>query len=487
MQSFFIDPNNTNYSINNLQTKIGIFEKKIKVSVTDFGAKGDYYTNDTLAFKNAIQYVSSRGGGVVYIPIGEYKIEEELVIPTPYSIDIIGESRERTILRFNTDLGVGKYAIRSLQRQCTLREFTVRGPSKVDQLGVAPASMNGIRLGDTMTVDRVASRGFYAAGEVVDNHVIYTDCYFGASYYGLYWGESTSAGDHRFINCDLSGNKFASIGIGKGRMLGTTFIGTHFGFSPYGIYIENVTNTLPMGTVTFIQSPLEHCGMGAIYDEGFNKTVENLNFIGTGTIISDSYKLPNRTLEANMKIYTIRNLKTDYAGILNTRYGEPSIKCNAIYNSEINGTLTPYIDCERAANGGLTELTLKQGNIIAKMGVADAYPVEKGQILRRGGGYGKVAPYASSVNFYQPIGVALNDAVAGGVVSYAISGIVRTQLDTTDSISFSGGNLLTVSSANKNKVMAIARTGEIIKPVIGSVNASPGSNTLVEVDLNISL
>ncbi|EPG1714846.1 glycosyl hydrolase family 28-related protein [Morganella morganii] len=42
------------------------------VSVRDFGAKGDGVTDDTAAIKSAMDFVSGKGGGVVYIPSGTY-------------------------------------------------------------------------------------------------------------------------------------------------------------------------------------------------------------------------------------------------------------------------------------------------------------------------------------------------------------------------------------------------------------------------------
>src|SRR5262245_6183034 len=56
---------------------------KLKVSgainVRWFGAKGDGVTDDTLSIQAALNYVQSRGGGIVDIPIGTYIVSEILV------------------------------------------------------------------------------------------------------------------------------------------------------------------------------------------------------------------------------------------------------------------------------------------------------------------------------------------------------------------------------------------------------------------------
>lgn len=46
------------------------------VTVKDYGAVGDGITDDTLAIQQAINFVSTRGGGIVYFPPGTYKIAQ---------------------------------------------------------------------------------------------------------------------------------------------------------------------------------------------------------------------------------------------------------------------------------------------------------------------------------------------------------------------------------------------------------------------------
>lgn len=68
--------------------------KKDRVSVLDFGAKGDGVTENTAAIQATIDYIKNNqpnfpfSGGTVYIPLGTYKFNE-VMIDTPH-INIIG-------------------------------------------------------------------------------------------------------------------------------------------------------------------------------------------------------------------------------------------------------------------------------------------------------------------------------------------------------------------------------------------------------------
>src|SRR4051812_39497362 len=49
---------------------------QIKVNVKDYGAKGDGFTDDVVAFQAAENFVSSNGGGTVYVPAGVYIVSQ---------------------------------------------------------------------------------------------------------------------------------------------------------------------------------------------------------------------------------------------------------------------------------------------------------------------------------------------------------------------------------------------------------------------------
>lgn len=71
------------------------------VNAKDFGAKGDGVTDDTSAIQSALD--SIRGGGVVYLPAGEYVVKGNLYIPTCCTLvgdwtPPTGEKKAETVL-----------------------------------------------------------------------------------------------------------------------------------------------------------------------------------------------------------------------------------------------------------------------------------------------------------------------------------------------------------------------------------------------------
>lgn len=66
------------------------------VSVKDFGAKGDGFSDDTYAVQSAIDYAAECGGGVVEVPIGVYPISHVTVLG---NVSVLGESRADSVFK----------------------------------------------------------------------------------------------------------------------------------------------------------------------------------------------------------------------------------------------------------------------------------------------------------------------------------------------------------------------------------------------------
>ena len=59
--------------------------------VTDFGAKKDGTTDDTEAFRKAIEAANGAGGGIVWIPGGYYNVKSSLTVPTGVELRGVSE------------------------------------------------------------------------------------------------------------------------------------------------------------------------------------------------------------------------------------------------------------------------------------------------------------------------------------------------------------------------------------------------------------
>jgi hypothetical protein len=56
-------------------------------SVADFGAKGDGVTDDTAAFQKALDAAAKDGGGIVFVPTGEFLIKGHLNVPMHVTLE----------------------------------------------------------------------------------------------------------------------------------------------------------------------------------------------------------------------------------------------------------------------------------------------------------------------------------------------------------------------------------------------------------------
>ncbi len=58
--------------------------------IKSYGAEGDGLTDDTKAIQDAINDLDGNGGGQIYIPTGEFKVTETLVVRYSKNIEIVG-------------------------------------------------------------------------------------------------------------------------------------------------------------------------------------------------------------------------------------------------------------------------------------------------------------------------------------------------------------------------------------------------------------
>ena len=82
---------------------------KDSFNIKKFGATGDGISDDLMALKKALEEADANGGGIVYLPEGEYNItslEEALEIPD--KVIISGDGKDKTIINTNKRIYFGK-------------------------------------------------------------------------------------------------------------------------------------------------------------------------------------------------------------------------------------------------------------------------------------------------------------------------------------------------------------------------------------------
>jgi len=58
-----------------------------RISVLDYGAKGDGSADDTSAFQSALDAMGAAGGGIVFVPRGKYRFDGSLTIPRAVTLE----------------------------------------------------------------------------------------------------------------------------------------------------------------------------------------------------------------------------------------------------------------------------------------------------------------------------------------------------------------------------------------------------------------
>ena len=99
----------------------------LSISVKDYGAKGDGVTDDITPIQNAINFVSSNGGGEVFIPNGNYIISSPIQIKS--NVILKGESASSSVIvtKTNTINGIESTGALVWSEICYL---TIKSPNK---------------------------------------------------------------------------------------------------------------------------------------------------------------------------------------------------------------------------------------------------------------------------------------------------------------------------------------------------------------------
>ena len=137
-------------SINNIKTVYNII-----YDVTKYGAVGDNVNDDTNAINNTIALAASNGGGIVFIPKGNYKTTGPIIGGD--KVSIIGEGAANTYIRANhysttanlanaTGLTAALNLVNVDIRNCIFKDFTILSDAEISLTNVCVGILGGSSL-----------------------------------------------------------------------------------------------------------------------------------------------------------------------------------------------------------------------------------------------------------------------------------------------------------------------------------------------------
>jgi hypothetical protein len=129
------------------------------LSVRDFGAMGDGTTNDTKAIQNTINQVLTAGGGVVYLPPGQYLISSQLKIDGS-NIALQGAGKDTTTIFGGVPVDWSISAISTtMKKNIEIRDLTVDVNNGFRASGIQVAYVDGFAL-RRCRIQNVATAGW---------------------------------------------------------------------------------------------------------------------------------------------------------------------------------------------------------------------------------------------------------------------------------------------------------------------------------------
>lgn len=106
------------------QIEVTVTSSIAQVNVKDYGAVGDGIVNDTTAFQDAIDDLSKKGGGNIFVPKGIYSVHSIFLKP---KVNIIGENREVVTLKLADDAPDGQNRVINMNDHTKVQNITCDG------------------------------------------------------------------------------------------------------------------------------------------------------------------------------------------------------------------------------------------------------------------------------------------------------------------------------------------------------------------------
>lgn len=309
-------------------TEIAVQEVPFRVA--SFGARPGVDIDQAPMVQRAIDAAEAAGGGRVIFDSGLYVMRSPIVRPAEVPVDLVGQGarasqtaggKNGTTLWWPEDHGRGFVAIDSRGslnaqvRHCVEHLSWMAGALPVPlTFGQSATQMTGFKTMPYDVVRRCSTGGFREGIWVRSHHETFEFVNVSCSYYGFYWGDGDpNQGDQILLGCDAGGCFFAAVAVAPAEQCGPAlFSKSHFGFSPYAFYKEDMGADARFMSSPFVTAAIfdacdfESVGHGFFFDESHKSYIGDTQFIGVGTfdVGESSYFRP---------LLHIAGRSTDYA------------------------------------------------------------------------------------------------------------------------------------------------------------------------------
>lgn len=420
---------------------------------------------------------------------------------------IRGLGKGATILKINVDAGTGHYGINLSASQqatpCAVEDLQLYGPGNgAFTIGTPPANMTGIKTGSKARLVNLYVQGFYAGVEIASDHEYFENCKVSNNFYNVYeTGVLLAVGNQTFVACDLTGATRASIAVADDGILDTvTFIQSHAGFAPLGIYKEQYVSGRPTCiNSSWLDLQFEACGNACILEQnpsGTTTTIQGTTFVapvfaaqGSGGQYYDSSLSSAAAVNVTVSHFRIIGDRTSTPGGATTVF---SNWVSAGSQSQMTTDRLPLSN-DFAGNwtGSVFDAYGSQNGLGSKAVVCTLVPgksVTQGQVVQIQGQAASVEVFAGD-NSHSYVGVAAYSAGPGGMVAVYFQGVC--QVLCSEHITSSNCRL-EIDPATPSQVRAVnmdtgasfAASTQVpsVYPVIGISNAgNSGTNTLIPI------
>ena len=228
--------------------------------------------NDTTLVTSHLAALGSAGGGRWDLQGQTFIVRSAVTIPPNVHL-------ENGVFNFDTDLGSGVVAVTlnnggDSVASPSLTRMKITAPSVTMAYGTVGNAMDGVKTCSSAVLTECTVTSFRANLLIFSNHERIVGGKYSSGYYNIYYTSGASThGDQVFLDVDMTGSRFASIGVASDNMIDSAmFVAGHVGFGPYGIYKETGTSTQAfIHDTKMFGTSFEAIGNGAILDDSTNK------------------------------------------------------------------------------------------------------------------------------------------------------------------------------------------------------------------------